>query len=70
MTVYNYEKLFLLRMIENVATSLVDIGVAIIKDIPYRTEGTDERIHCIIIEILFGKKTAACPLSSISLSCG
>lgn len=45
-------------MIENVATSLVDIGVAIIKDIPYRTEGTDERIHCIIIEtkILFGKK--------------
>lgn len=56
MTVYNYEKLFLLRMIENVATSLVDIGVAIIKDIPYRTEGTDERIHCIIIEILFGKK--------------
>lgn len=53
---YNYEKLFLLRMIENVATSLVDIGVAIIKDIPYRTEGTDERIHCIIIEILFGKK--------------
>lgn len=59
-------------MIENVATSLVDIGVAIIKDIPYRTEGTDERIHCIIIEtkIMFGKKTAACPLSSISLSCG
>lgn len=56
MTVYNYEKLFLLRMIENVATSLFDIGVAIIKDIPYRTEGTDERIHCIIIEILFGKK--------------
>lgn len=56
MTVYNYEKLFLLRMIENVSTSLVDIGVAIIKDIPYRTEGTDERIHCIIIEILFGKK--------------
>lgn len=58
MTVYNYEKLFLLRMIENVATSLVDIGVAIINDIPYRTEGTDERIHCIIIEtkILFGKK--------------
>lgn len=56
MPVYNYEKLFLLRMIENVATSLVDIGVAIIKDIPYRTEGTDERIHCIIIEILFGKK--------------
>lgn len=56
MTVYNYEKLFLLRMIENVATSLVDIGVAIIKDIPYRTEGNDERIHCIIIEILFGKK--------------
>lgn len=56
MTVYNYEKLFLLRMIENVATSLVDIGVAIIKDIPYRTEGTDERIHCIIIKILFGKK--------------
>lgn len=56
MTVYNYEKLFLLRMIENVATSLVDIGVAIIKDIPYKTEGTDERIHCIIIEILFGKK--------------
>lgn len=56
MTVYNYEKLFLLRMIENVATSLVDIGVAINKDIPYRTEGTDERIHCIIIEILFGKK--------------
>lgn len=56
MTVYNYEKFFLLRMIENEATSLVDIGVAIIKDIPYRTEGTDERIHCIIIEILFGKK--------------
>lgn len=56
MTVYNYENLFLLRMIENVATSLVDIGVAIIKDIPYRTEGTDERIHCIIIKILFGKK--------------
>lgn len=57
MTVYNYEKLFLLRMIENVATSLVDIGVAIIKDIPYRTEGTDERIHCIIeTKILFGKK--------------
>lgn len=56
MTVYKYEKLFLLRMIENVATSLVDIGVAIIKDIPYRTEGTDERIHCIIIKILFGKK--------------
>lgn len=56
MTVYNYEKLFLLRMIENVATSLFDIGVAIIKDIPYRTDGTDERIHCIIIEILFGKK--------------
>lgn len=53
---YKYEKLFLLRMIENVATSLVDIGVAIIKDIPYRTEGTDERIHCIIIKILFGKK--------------
>lgn len=44
-------------MIENVATSLVDIGVAIIKDIPYRTEGTDERIHCIIeTKILFGKK--------------
>lgn len=56
MTVYNYEKFFLLRMIENEPTSLVDIGVAIIKDIPYRTEGTDERIHCIIIEILFGKK--------------
>lgn len=56
MTVYNYEKLLLLIMIENVATSLVNIGVAIIKDIPYRTEGTDERIHCIIIEILFGKK--------------
>lgn len=45
-------------MIENEATSLVNIGVAIIKDIPYRTEGTDERIHCKIIEtqILFGKK--------------
>lgn len=58
MTVYNYEKFILLRMIKNEATSLVDIGVAIIKDIPYRTEGTDERIHCIIIEtkILFGKK--------------
>lgn len=58
MTVYNYEKFFLLRMIENEPTSLVDIGVAIIKDIQYRTEETDERIHCIIIEtkILFGKK--------------
>lgn len=56
MTVYNYEKFFLLRMIENEPTSLVDIGVAIIKDIPYRTDGTDERIHCIIIKILFGKK--------------
>lgn len=56
MIVYNYEKLFLLRMIENEVILLVNIGVVIIKDILYRIEGIDECIYCIIIEILFGKK--------------
>lgn len=56
MIVYNYEKLFLLRMIENEVILLVNIGVVIIKDILYRIEGNDECIYCIIIEILFGKK--------------
>lgn len=48
---YNYEKLFLLRMIENEVILLVNIGVVIIKDILYRIEGIDECIYCKIIEI-------------------